>query len=189
MNNQTSELDISNMPLVKQAPAKPSSSRQGLREAQPEKSLRDPARAPEGVVRQRKGFIDPFEIPEQIKGRFEAAGWSLEWKRHTVFGQDDHSYASALAENAWEAVTADEIPGFMPKGYAGAIIRDGLMLMKRPAYLTEEARQEDIDAARGLIRAKEAQLGETPPGTFTRDHSTARPQIGRSIEPMAVPAD
>lgn len=189
MTSQNQELDISAMPPIKSAPQRPSAPRQQMRETPPDKSVRDPVRAPDGLVRQRKGAIDPFEIPEQIKGKYEAAGWSLEWKRHTVFGQDDYSYASALAENAWEAVTADEIPGFMPNGYAGAIIRDGLMLMKRPAYLTEEARIEDMEAARGLIRAKEAQLGETPPGTLTRDHPTARPKVGRTIEPMTVPID
>lgn len=170
--------------------AESSAPRQAMRQETTERSIRDDIpRAPDGMVRQRRGAIDPFELPEQIKARFEEAGWSLEWKRYTCYGQSDISYENALAENHWEPVVTDEVPGFMPKGYTGAIIRDGLMLMKRPAYLTEEARREDIRAARELILTKEEQLGQTPPGTLTRDHPTARPRVGKSFEPMEVPND
>lgn len=171
------------MPPVKPAPTKPTATAAGRDD------IRDDLRAPDGMSRRRKGNIDKFEVPQAALDRFKAAGWTLEFKRHTLMGQEDPSYQVALGENCWEAVTTDEIPGFMPSGHSGAIVRDGLMLMKRPAYLTEEARQEDTAAARGMIRAKEAQLGQTPPGTMTRDHATAAPKVGKSYERMEVPKD
>ena len=178
------------MPPVKQAPQKPqpAAPRQMMRDDQ-DRDIRDVPQAPEGLQRQRRGFIDPFDIPQRVLDRYAAAGWSLEWKRHTVYGQSDNNYENSLSENKWEPVTSDEIPGFMPKGYSGAIIREGLMLRKRPAYLTAEARREDNFAAREAIRTKEAQLGQTPPGTMTRDHPTAKPIIGKHYGPIDVPQD
>lgn len=145
--------------------------------------------APQGLIRQRRGHIDPFELPKEIIGAFTSAGWSLEWKRDTVFGEKDVSYASALLENHWESVNADEIPGVMPKGHNGAITRDGLMLMKRPSYLTQDARDEELDAAVGQVRRKEAQARETPAGTLTRDHQTVPHRIVKETGPMPVPND
>lgn len=170
-------------------PGRPSNAERAARQ-----DIREPVHAalreaPTGATRSRKGNVDKFELPESVIMRFKEAGWSLEWKRHTVVGQPDPSYEVALAENAWENVMADEIPGFMPKGMGGAIIRDGLQLMKRPLYLTQEARMEDANLAIDSIRRQEAKLGQTPPGQLTRDHPTARPKVGKSYEPIAVPKD
>lgn len=153
--------------------------------------LSDMARAPEGQVRKRKGSIDKFAIPAPVIERYKQAGWSLEWKRHTTYGQGDPSYQVALAENGWIPVDVSELPGYMPPEYKGAIVRDGNMLMKRPLYLTEEARREDTTLARNMIRAKEQQLGQTPAGQLTRDHPTARAVTGvtRDYGPIEVPKD
>lgn len=160
-----------------------------IREEEVREPVREEMRAPQGLVRKRKGNVDKFLVPDSVIARFAAAGYSIEWKRHTVFGQDDPGYDVALAENCWEAVTSEEIPGFMPAGFKGAIVRDGLQLMKRPSYLTDEARSEDKQMAREAIRIQEGRLGQTPPGTMTRDHQTARPKVGKSYEPLAVPQD
>lgn len=165
-----------------------------IKAAPPPLAARDDIRgamrqAPEGLIRGRKGDVDKFDIPDEVIKRFAEAGWSIEWKRHSVFNQEDPSYQVALAENQWQPVTTDEIKGLMPAGHSGAIIRDGLMVMKRPSYLTQEAREEDSAAARNLIRAKEEQLGQTPSGTMTRDHPAARPSVGKSFEPIVVPTD
>lgn len=137
--------------------------------------------------RQRPGTIDKFHIDAALI----PDGMSYEWKRFEVMGQQDHSYMQAQAENAWEAVDSSRHPEFMPVGHKGPIIRDGLMLMERPDYLTAEARAEDRQEAREQVRAKEEQLSATPKGTFTRDHVSARAvtKIGKSYEPMAIPAD
>lgn len=150
---------------------------------------REILRAPEGVTRKRKGNVDQFELPERQIKRFLEAGWSLEWKKHTVVGQPDASYEVMLGENGWEPVTSDELPAFMPKGFSGAIIRDGLQLMKRPKYLTEEARREDSRAAQDVIRRQHERLKTAPPGTMTRDHPEARPKVNKAFEPIDIPSD
>ena len=178
-------VDIDAMPPVASAPR-----RQSTRdEAATDRSIRDIPRAPEGMVRQRIGTDDQFALPDRVRDRYAEAGWSLEWKRHTCFGQEDWGYENGLAENGWQAVNSDELPGLMPPGYQGAVIRDGLMLMKRPTYLTNQARYEERRATVEQIASKEAQLGQTPSGTLTRDHAEIQPRVGKSFEPLDVPAD
>lgn len=186
------ELNLDSMPAVTKAPAKPkpepAAPRQALRDT-PERSIRDVPRAPDGLRRQRTGDISPFYLPEQVVQRYIEAGWSLEWKTFTVFGEQNWSYQNALSENGWEPVVTDEIPGYMPKDYTGAIIRDGMMLMKRPAYLTEEAREEQNRIAVEQVRSQEAKLADAPAGTLTRSHPKLANGVGRNFEPMTVPED
>lgn len=178
-------IDLAAMPKIAAAPR-----RQSTRdESATDRSIRDIERAPDGLTRQRVGTVDQFALPEQVRARYAEAGWSLEWKRNTCFGQEDWSYENSLAENHWQAVGSDELPGLMPPGYSGAVIRDGLMLMKRPAYLTEEARSEERRAALGQIAAKEAQLADAPQGTLPRDHAEIAPKIGKGYAPLEIPAD
>ena len=152
---------------------------------------RDPtAGRPERVdavarTRQRKGnqVIDPFYIPP----RLIPDGMSWEWKRHTTYGQQDVSYENSLMENGWEPVDASrpEVKGFMPAGYKGPVIRNGLMLMERPIELTQEARDEDTMLARSQVRAKEQQLRDAPDGTFERTKVVAK----TTIERMEIPEE
>jgi hypothetical protein len=58
----------------------------------------------------------------------------------------------------------------MPTGHTGAIEKEGMVLMERPQYLTDEARQEDYDYAMGEVQGVTAQMHHTPADTFTRDH-------------------
>jgi hypothetical protein len=125
-----------------------------------------------------KYHIDPAKIPQ---------GWSYEWKRFSTFGQEDRSYMQSLADNGWEAVPCDRHPEMMGNGYSGPIVRDGMILMERPAQLTREARIEDNEIAREMIRVKERQLRDTPDGTMTRDDPRVRPRINRSYEPADIP--
>lgn len=189
------ELDLNAMPAVTKAPARvktdpeaAGTARRPLRE-EADRSIRDVPRAPTGLVRQRNAETNQFDLPPQILSRYAEAGWSLEWKTHTVFGQEDWGYSNALSENGWEPVTTDEIPGYMPPGYTGAIIRDGLMLMKRPAYLTQEAIQENNRAALSQVQSQEAKLAEAPSGTLTRAHPKLPVGVGRSFERMDVADD
>ena len=117
------------------------------------------------LVRQRVGTIDRFHIPEN----FMKAGWSYEWKRKTTYNQPDPAYDMSLLMNHWKPVQADEMPGLMPAGHNGSIERDGMILMKRPGYLTEEARLEERLLAGEQIRAKQEALGQTGPNEFERD--------------------
>jgi hypothetical protein len=145
-------------------------------------------RAGRPVTRKRNSSVDRYYVqPGKIPD-----GWSYEWKRWAVMNQEDPSYLISLQENGWEAVPAGRHPELVANGVNGeaAIIRDGMILMERPAQLTAEAKQEDIEIARGMIRDKQRQLGETPNGTLPRDaHREVRPRLGRAYEAMPIPED
>lgn len=157
-----------------------------VREPVRDEGLRD--EVPRTRTRKRRGGEqDKFAIPKEMI----PAGSTYEWKRYTTYGQSDPSYDVSLRENGWLPVDTSKHPEFMPPGHKGAIIRDGMILMERPTYLTDEARAEDNQAARDLIRAKETQLGQTPPGTLPRDHprAEAHRKVSRSYAPIDVPED
>lgn len=128
-----------------------------------------------------KYYIDPRDVP---------AGWSYEWKRKSVLGQEDPAYQISLARKGWEPVPAERMPHMMPTGAKYATIeRDGQILMERPLELTEEAQDIEKRKARQQMRVKEQQLNESPHGQFGRDDSRVAPKIKRSYEPIPVPPD
>lgn len=126
-------------------------------------------------------FIDVSIIPE---------GWSYEWKRKTLWGQEDASYTVHLARMGWEPVPSSRHPEMMPSGWAhNTIERKGLILMERPSEVVDEARNIERRKARSQVRAKEEQLAGTPDGTFTRDHDRVKPRINKGWEAMPVPEE
>jgi len=129
-----------------------------------------------------KFAIDPKIIPD---------GWSYEFKRFTVLGQEDPSYQVSLADSGWEAVPAKRHPELMPIGYQGAtILRDGQILMERPLAITEKRKQKDYQNAREQVRAKEEQLTGAAPGEFERrNKGDSLVKINKSYEPMAIPKE
>jgi len=138
--------------------------------------LRDePAHEGPRLTRKRTGTIDRFHVPEALM----KPGWSYEWKRKTTMGMPDLPYEMSLKMNHWAPVQAEQMPGLMPDGYSGAIERDGMVLMTRPAYLTDEARQEDRLLAIEQIRAKQEALGQAGDGEFARNP----PQLARKFAP------
>lgn len=145
--------------------------------------IREDIRADEGErVRRRKGgqIFDKFHIPAELI----PDGMSVEWKRHTVVGKTDYHYDRELYDQGWRPVQHSMFPGmFAPKGAEGVIVQDDMILMERPAHLTNEARIEDYNRAHAALRAGEFRLGEAPEGTAPR----ARPQVRSTVEPMQVP--
>lgn len=126
-------------------------------------------------------YIDRSRIPP---------GWDMEWKTKTVLGAEDPAQMVAYARTGWEPVPAYMFPDMMPQGWKGNTIeRKGMILMMRPKQLTDMARSVDAKRARDAVRAKEQQLSSAPDGQFTRDHSQAKPKIGKSYEPMPIPQD
>lgn len=126
-------------------------------------------------------YINPAEIPD---------GWSYEWKRKTIAGQEDPAYQVALARMGWEPVPADRHPSMMPTGGRYAVIeRKGMILMERPLELSEEARMIELRKARQQVNNKKSQLGSAPDGQFGRDHASVKPKISNSYEPMPIPKD
>lgn len=107
------------------------------------------------LQRKHKASQDKFYIPDGIK----RDGYDYNWKAVEVAGKPvEPGQLIEFQENHWEPVQASEISGVMPAGYNGAIQKNGLMLMKRPSYLSHEARQEEIDAARRQSGAKREAL-------------------------------
>lgn len=119
-------------------------------------------------------------------------GWTYEWKRRTVYGQEDPAYQVALARTGWETVPARRHPEMMPVNWKGETIeRKGMVLMQRPREITERVEQIEQRKARNQVRAKEQQLNATPPGTMEKEFSDprTRPQIKKSYEAMPIPRD
>jgi hypothetical protein len=128
-------------------------------------------------------YFSPDQIPD---------GWTYEWKRRTIMGQEDPAYQVALARTGWEAVPSRRHPEMMPAGWKGETIeRKGMVLMQRPREITERIEELDLRKARNQIKAKEQQLNAAPPGTMEREFSDARtrPSIKKSFEAMPIPKD
>jgi hypothetical protein len=126
-------------------------------------------------------YIDPAVIPE---------GWTYEWKRQSILGQEDATHQIHLARMGWEAVPARRHPGMMPASWTkGTIERKGMILMERPTEVVEEARRIQNKAAKDQVRAKEAQIAGAPDGTMTRDHAQTRPKINKSFEAIPIPKE
>jgi hypothetical protein len=132
------------------------------------------------VVDGQDDFYIPLdEIPD---------GWTYEWKRHTLMGQEDPAYQIQLLRAGWEPVPAVRHPWMMPHNTESqTILRKGMILMQCPTDIIDERRLAEQRKARNQVRAKEAQIAGTPDGTMTRDDARVRPQIKKSYEAMPIP--
>lgn len=123
-------------------------------------------------------FYDKSQQPEKT---------SYEWKRVTYLGKEDRRHQIGLTENHWRPVPASRHPELSDAGGDKAIIVDGLMLMERPAYLTEEAHQEDTQNAfkqhGDQMKRLEQDIGL---GSGMKQTPT---QVNREYERTEVPAD
>lgn len=123
---------------------------------------------------------DNFYIPEEAIPPF----WSYQWKRHTVYGQEDPAYQIKIAQDGWTAVPASRHPEMMPLGSnAETIMRDGMILMECPTEIVEDRRREELRKARAQVAVKEAQLAGNPDGHFERN----KPQIKKGYAPIEIP--
>ena len=128
-------------------------------------------------------FFSPDQIPD---------GWTYEWKRRTIMGQEDPAYQVALARTGWEPVPSRRHPEMMPINWTGNTIeRKGMVLMERPKAITERIEELDRYRARNQIKAKEQQLNAAPPGTMQSEYTNAKtkPKISKSYEAMPIPSD
>ncbi|CAB4156425.1 hypothetical protein UFOVP661_54 [uncultured Caudovirales phage] len=130
--------------------------------------------------------IDDFYVDESVIPE----GWSYEWKRHTLMGQQDPAYQIQLARMGWTPVPATRHPDMMPINTKyDTIERKGMVLMERPVEITEEVRRIDNKRARDQVRVKEQQLTNAPDGQFTRDHERVKPRIKKGYEPIEIPSN
>lgn len=125
-------------------------------------------------------YVSPSDVPD---------GWSYEWKRKTVLGQEDPAYQVQTARKGWEPVPASRHPSYMPDGGAHKTIeRKGMVLMERPQEITDEARAAELRRARNQVRQKEAQLNAAPDGQFARANKDAPlVKVAKSYEAMPIP--
>jgi len=174
------------MNVSREAPA-----RAPLRPAMREENPRERAKRRAAEIRDHVGGdldegTDEFYVPASAI----PDGWTYEWKRITVMGQEDPAYQVQIAQKGWEAVPASRHPEMMPHGWSGNTIdRKGQRLFERPREITDEARQIEMRRARSQVRIKEQQLTQAPDGQFGRDHAQVRPKISKGYEPMPIPAD
>lgn len=129
--------------------------------------------------------IDEFALPPAPDG------WTYEWKRKATLGAEDHTHILGLKQKGWTEVPAQRHPGEMPSvGSYSTIERKGMILMERPAVITEEMRALDLRRAKNQVRAKEEQLSGTPEGGLGhRDHAQVKPKISKGYSPIEVPKD
>ena len=117
-------------------------------------------------------------------------GWSYEWKRKTILGQEDPAYQVHLARMGWEPVPTVRHPDMMPgMGAYPVIERKGMVLMQRPTVISDEAREIELRRARQQVKVKEQQLSAAPEGQFERNDPRVRPSINKGYSPLNVPKD
>jgi hypothetical protein len=129
--------------------------------------------------------IDEFYIPPDTV----PDGWTYEWKRKSVMGQEDSSYLVSLRRLGWDPVPANRHPEMMPMGSSAETIeRKGMILMERPTEITEEVKRIELRKARAQVQQKQAQLGEAPAGQFERTNKgDPLAKIKKSYEPITIP--
>ena len=125
-------------------------------------------REPEGVkdrdgnVLVRRSFesMDPFELPYEFIAEAQAENYTLEWKSEYVYNQQRSSYIAKLMDNGkWKPVLNSRLPGRYPGDPDEPIRHDGMLLMERPAGLTQQARREDLIKAHEQVTMRQRNWG------------------------------
>lgn len=136
------------------------------------------------VSRKLTGSVDKFDL--NAIGIRAPDGWTYEWKRKSLVGMEDVDHLNGLAENGWTTVPAERhVTSFNFKSRTGEVVRDGMILMERPAELTQEARMEERMAARDQIMAQNAQYRARLPGGMSGEHPGVQQNVRTTYEPGA----
>jgi len=184
-------MDFGQEITVSAADPAPRPMRQPMREPMREDDLaRAQRRAAEimGTIDTLDDGVDEFRInPKMIPD-----GWTYEWKRKTVMGQEDVGYQTSLARMGWDPVNVNkdhDHRALMGADWKGRTIeRKGMILMERPKVITEEARRLERQRARGQVTIKEEQLSAAPPGQFERNNKdSSLAKVKKGYEPMPIP--
>lgn len=146
-------------------------------------------RGGEMLTRKRTTLSDEFHIPPEIVPE----NWTYQWNLLEVYGQPQVHNRIAMQEGGWRPVPCGRHPGrFMPNGTPpeSAIIRGGLILEERPEELTQEARNEELSKATGLMRDSQQGLGLTQkmPDGFDRNNSSLKRMERQGTSRTIAPA-
>jgi hypothetical protein len=156
-----------------------------------DESPRDRANRRAEELRQHLGNLDEGTDEFYVPAQMIPDGWTYEWKRQSVYNQEEQSYIVQTIREGWEPVPVDRCPmhrAMMPSTWTkGTIERKGMMLMERPTEITEEMRAIELRRARQQVRVKEQQLSATPDGTMSRDDPRVAPKIKKGYSPVDIP--
>lgn len=118
--------------------------------------------------------VDKFSAPSP------PSGWSYEWKMKSVNGWEDPNANNRISMGGWEAVDAKRHPEMMPKGHSGEIEREGMILCERPAVITNDRKDRDLQNARNQVKTKEGQLDpKGRGGLMNREDANARMKVNK----------
>lgn len=133
---------------------------------------------PQGLKRKHANTEDKFFIPEEWK----SPGWDYNWKEVEISGRPVDPYELHMRhENHWREVTSEMMPQLAIKGMPhGHIVKSGLGLYRRPAYLSKEAMQEAENEARRNAFQRREDMKKVPQG-FEMKNSAV--QVGYSAIP------
>lgn len=163
--------------------------REDLRAPMREEDPRTRAARRAAELRDHLGDLDEGTDDFYINRADIPPGWEYEWKRRLLMGAEDPAYHVALARAGWEPVPTSRHPSYMPNsGHHPTIERKGMILMERPAEISEESRAIELRKARNQVRQKEAQLNSAEGGQFERankDQSLVK--INRSYDSIPIP--
>lgn len=131
---------------------------------------------------------DRLQIDPRVNAEVESAGHVVQWKRYSIYGQEDAVYFNFLLQRKWTPVPAGICGGVMALPGTPAdqpIIREGQILMQRPKAYQDIAEHREHEKAREQVRDKERQLYESPDGTFERTMVNVKKSYG-SVRGAAV---
>ena len=149
------------------------------------------SRSGEVLSRTRLQNVDPFEVPRSMIPE----GWDYQWNPVTVTGNGEvvRDMQMTMYANGWRPVPAERHAGTLIEvGAKGNIIRGGQMLEERPSALSDEARAEDLRAAKQLISDRNESLKLTKvskemPDGFDAKGGGVRMEIDKSLDVANLP--
>lgn len=150
------------------------------------KPQRDAQRQPARTWNRSTQVVDRFHIDkERIP-----AGQDYQWIAASVMGQPNTRELVNMQRNYWIGVPASRHPELFGEGVEGVGMLDGMMLVERAMEISEEAREEDRQAARAQMGNQLERLDQVPAGTFERRTGSG----GRAVSvergrDLAVPED
>ncbi len=110
------------------------------------------------AYRRAPGFVDKFEIPRDVI----PDGWTMEWKRHSTYGQVDQTNLNGHIQDGWEYATSEDFPdAFHGFHQDGMIINEGMVLMMIPDQIAKERRNMMHKEALAQVQDKRKALGES----------------------------
>lgn len=136
---------------------------------EPEMERGEP-RLERGRLTRRRRVTDKLAVDKRLK----RDGYAYEWKSKSVAGQPEAMHISDLKENHWREVPADRVPG-------ATVEQKGLVLMERPAYLNQDAIEEDYGIAMDQVHSVTDRLSNAKPNTLSRDGRRVV-QVNRTVE-------